>query len=469
MRTLVWFRNDLRVHDNPALLHASNHGEVIGVFCICAPQWRSHDVGDRRVAFLLDSLHALATDLDDLGIPLRLLYEPFYEDLPTRLVNLITELNADALCFNREYPINEARRDAAVQRAAEADGVQVETFHAGVIMPPGSVVTNDGEPYTVFTPFKRRWLDRLQRDDLAPLNRPRKQRTPSNVESSRLPATVDCVSRDAVAEDWPAGSTAAQRALQTFLREHGPDYDAKRDYPALDTTSRLSPHLSVGSLSARQCLSAAVDANDGNLRRGDAGLLAWINELIWRDFYRHVTDAFPHVSRGHAFRREWDRLPWRHAPSELEAWKAGETGYPLVDAAMRQLKKTGWMHNRLRMVTAMFLSKHLLLDWRLGERFFMQQLVDGDFAANNGGWQWSASTGTDAAPYFRIFNPHTQAKRFDPEGTFIRRFVPELADAPNRALFDPDKHPTPGYPSPIVDHSSARQRALDTFKAVQSG
>ncbi len=469
MRTLVWFRNDLRVDDNPALLHASRQGEVIGVFCICAPQWRSHDVGDRRVAFLLDSLHALAADLDDLGIPLRLLYEPWYADLPKRLVNLMTELKADALTFNREYPVNEARRDTAVQRAVESNGARVETFHGGVMMPPGSVLTNDGEPYTVFTPFKRRWLDRLQHDDLAPLERPDKQRAPAKVESSRLPATIDGVSRDAVAERWPAGSAAASKALRTFLREHGSDYEKQRDFPAQAATSRLSPHLSIGSLSARQCLSAAVDANDGKLRRGNAGLLSWMNELIWRDFYRHVTAAFPHVSRGHAFRREWDRLPWRHAPSELDAWKAGETGYPLVDAAMRQLLETGWMHNRLRMVTAMFLSKHLLLDWRAGERYFMQQLVDGDFAANNGGWQWSASTGTDAAPYFRIFNPHTQAKRFDPKGEFIRRHVPELEDAPDRALFDPGNHPTAGYPKPIVDHSEARQRALDTFKAVQNG
>jgi deoxyribodipyrimidine photo-lyase len=177
---------------------------------------------------------------------------------------------------------------------------------------------------------------------------------------------------------------------------------------------------------------------------------------------------FPHVSRGQAFRPDADRVAWRRSAKDLAAWKDGRTGYPLVDAGMRQLKETGWMHNRLRMITAMFLSKHLLLDWRLGERYFMNQLVDGDFAANNGGWQWSASTGTDAAPYFRIFNPSTQAKRFDPEGRFIRRWVPELEGAPAGSLFNPGKHPTPGYQAPIVEHGYARTRALDAFKALKN-
>ncbi len=196
---------------------------------------------------------------------------------------------------------------------------------------------------------------------------------------------------------------------------------------------------------------------------------AWINEIIWREFYRHVTALFPHVSQGHAFRRAYDALPWRHAPTELAAWQAGETGYPLVDAGMRQLQQTGWMHNRLRMVTAMFLTKHLLIDWRRGERYFMQQLVDGDFASNNGGWQWSASTGTDAAPYFRVFNPTTQGQRFDPGGKFVRAMLPELREVPDRWLFEPHKADmTLDYPEPIVAHAFARQRAIDAFKALGS-
>jgi deoxyribodipyrimidine photo-lyase len=229
----------------------------------------------------------------------------------------------------------------------------------------------------------------------------------------------------------------------------------------------LSPYLAHGVLSPRQCLSAALDANEGRLSGGSPGIETWISELVWRDFYRHVIALFPHVSRGEAFRPEADRVEWRNDPAELEAWRRGMTGYPLVDAAMRQLLTTGWMHNRLRMLTAMFLTKHLLIDWRLGERHFMSHLVDADFAANNGGWQWSASTGTDAAPYFRIFNPITQAERFDPAGEFVRTQVPELAETRGSATLTPWLHGVARYPAPIVDHAFARARALEAFKRAR--
>ncbi len=468
MRTLVWFRNDLRIEDHPALYEAMAHGEAVAVFCLCNAQWRDHDVGDNRLAFMLDSLHALAGDLDALGVPLRLITAPRFDDLPKRLVNLADELEADALAFHEEYPLNERVRDSKVTRAFEDTNRAVHVHHSGTLMPPGSVLTNDGDPYTVFTPFKKRWLSTVGPDALAPLPRPKPQRRP-DIDNAHLPEQTDGVPRDRVAGRWPGGFEEAQRRLNAFIEDRIARYDDDRDFPALDGTSTLSPYLSAGAISARQCLAAAHDANDGRLRGGNAGIETWIDELIWRDFYRHVIAQFPHVSRGEAFRREMDRVPWRHAPEELAAWKAGRTGYPLVDAAMRQLADTGWMHNRLRMVTAMFLTKHLLIDWREGERHFMHELVDGDFAANNGGWQWSASTGTDAAPYFRIFNPNTQAQRFDPKGEFIRRYVAELADAPAKALFDPQRHPIRGYPRPIVEHKAARERALETYKAAQSG
>jgi len=468
VRSLVWFRNDLRTADNPALDDAMRHGDAVGVFCICNAQWRSHDVGDNRLAFLLDTLHALASDLSKLAVPLRLITEPYFADVPQRLLNLAESVQADGIVFNEEYPLNERVRDSKVTRAFEESGRTVRTFHGGVLQPPGSVLTNNGDPYTVYTPFKKRWFEQASATTLEVLPAPRRQPRP-DVDDSELPEQTDGVPRDRVADRWPGGSAEAERRLRDFLEDRARRYDDDRDFPAVDGTSALSPYLSVGSISARRCLAAAADANAGRIRGGSAGIATWIEELIWRDFYRHVIAQFPHVSRGESFRRELDRLPWRYAPEEYEAWKAGRTGYPLVDAAMRQLAETGWMHNRLRMVTAMFLSKHLLLDWRLGERHFMEQLVDGDFAANNGGWQWSASTGTDAAPYFRIFNPNTQAERFDPKGEFIRRFVPALADAPAKALFDPARHGVAGYPRPIVEHKAARERALSTFKATQSG
>lgn len=465
MRTLVWFRNDLRVADHPALFHAMEHGEAVAVFCLCTRQWRSHDVGDNRVAFLLDGVHALARELKSLGVPLVLVQAPWFDDVPKCLVNLAQKLDATALSFIEEYPLNERVRDSKVRRACEDAGIAVHAHHGNALMPPGSVLTNDGEPYTVFSPFKRRFLERLDRAGCTPLPRPRRQRRP-DVDDSPLPQSLDGTPCGRVSARWPADERSAQRRLAEFVGQRIQRYDTQRDIPALEGTSGLSPYLSLGTLSARQCLQAAMSANHGRLKGGQRGIETWISELIWRDFYRHVVAQFPHVSQGRAFRREMDAVPWRHAPGELDAWKAGRTGYPLVDAAMRQLAETGWMHNRLRMVSAMFLTKHLLIDWREGERHFMQSLVDGDFASNNGGWQWSASTGTDAAPYFRIFNPYTQAERFDPDGAFTRRFVAELAAVKGKAIFRPNEAGVAGYPAPMVEHRVARERALAAFKGL---
>ncbi|MEQ9004672.1 MAG: deoxyribodipyrimidine photo-lyase [Pseudomonadales bacterium] len=465
MRTLVWFRNDLRVHDHPALFDAMDRGDAVAVFCLTNRQWRSHDVGDNRFAFLLDGLHALADELDSIGVPLKLVQAPWFDDLPTRLVNMAREVEADAIAFHEEYPLNERVRDSKVTRAFEDAGLTVHAHHAGTILPPGQVLTQAGEPYTVFTPFRRRLLELVDRQACEPLPAPRRQTRPK-IDSDRPPQTLDGVTRDRVRERWPATESEAHRRLDTFIDERLKSYHHQRDLPAEDGTSSLSPYLSLGILSVRQCLHAAMTANGGRLKGGAKGAETWISELIWRDFYRHVIAQFPHVSKGHAFRRDMDAVPWRDAPAELDAWQAGHTGYPLVDAAMRQLAETGWMHNRLRMVSAMFLTKHLLIDWREGERHFMNLLVDGDFASNNGGWQWSASTGTDAAPYFRIFNPYTQAERFDPRGEFVRRYVSELGDVTGKAIFKPHTAGIDGYAKPIVDHAFARQRALEAFKEL---
>ncbi|HET8790953.1 MAG TPA: FAD-binding domain-containing protein, partial [Modicisalibacter sp.] len=269
---------------------------------------------------------------------------------------------------------------------------------------------------------------------------------------------------------WPAGQDAAADRLERFLRYRGRHYRQQRDFPAIRGTSELSPYLALGMISHRQCLQAAMSDNDGHLADGDIGLTTWVNELIWREFYQHIAFGFPKVCRHRPFQQPTEGLAWRDDEAGFAAWCEGRTGYPIVDAAMRQLVQTGWMHNRLRMVTAMFLSKHLLVDWRRGEAFFMQHLIDGEFAANNGGWQWAASTGTDAAPYFRIFNPTTQSQRFDPQGDFIAEFIPELAEIAPKARHAPSGEllETLDYPSPIVDHKAARARALDAFKSLKN-
>lgn len=461
---LVWFRNDLRVADNPALHAAAEVHSVVAVFLLAEEQWQAHGVARKRLAFIRGCLENLQAELDQLNIPLVIAHAAQFADAPAALLEVAREWRAEHIFCNAEYPVNEQRRDDAVSRACTASGIRFRRCHGGVILPPGSVLTAAGDPYTVFTPFKRRWLTTLTPDDWAPLTAPPAQKRldhavdASDGITARNRELLSLLPEEADAQ-WPAGERAAGQRLADFIDQRVSAYQAQRDHPAKPGTSRLSAYLSIGALSARQALSAARAANNNilNAKPGaNPGLDTWISELVWREFYRHVTAAFPHISKGHAFRQHTDALQWRQDSEQFDRWCQGMTGYPIVDAGMRQMNATGWMHNRLRMVTAMFLSKHLLLDWRLGERYFMAQLIDGDFAANNGGWQWSSSTGTDSVPYFRIFNPSSQAKKFDARSEFIREWVPEIDGLTGS---DPA-----AYPAPMVDHAQARARALAFFK-----
>jgi deoxyribodipyrimidine photo-lyase len=464
-RTLVWLRNDLRVVDNPALTAACERGDAVAVYLAAPAQWARHGMGANRIAFLLRTVAALSRALAVLGIPLLIRSVPRFAAHPATLVALAREVGADVVMCNDEYPLDERRRDGAVFDRCRAAGIELRRFTGGVVLAPGEVLTGEGKPYTVFTPFKRRWLALAGDGRLQTLPAPKPPRG-FDVAAETIPQRLGGVAADLLAEQWPGGEAEAMRRLDGFVAHALARYHTDRDRPDRDGTSGLSPYLAVGAVSARQCIVAAQHCNGGRLDGGDPGAAMWISELIWREFYAHVTAAFPDISRGRAFRPHNDRVRWRDDPGAFAAWCDGRTGYPLVDAAMRQLAATGWMHNRLRMLTAMFLTKHLLIDWRLGERHFMARLVDGDFAANNGGWQWSASTGTDAAPYFRIFNPVAQAKKFDPDGTFVRRWVPELSALRGATIFEPWRHGgAPGYPAPIVDHAQARRRALDAFRA----
>lgn len=443
MTTLVWFRNDLRLADNPALFDAcaDNQGAVVGVYLVATDQHREHGEGDRRLGFLRDNLESLSAALADLHIPLWVASAPRFEDAAPALHTIAEATRAQALYFNAEYPLNEANRDRFVQQFCRDIGLACHVRHGDVIMPPGAILKDDGEPYRVFTPFKRRWQQRSSAQQRQPLPAPKPRPTAPDL-TVPAPDSLRDLPDIPADPDWPAGESAARQRLREFLEARIDRYESARDFPARRATSRLSPYLSLGVLSVREAYHQAEQTG--------AAATSWLNELIWREFYRHIVSLYPHIGLGHAFRRELDGLPWRHDSEALAAWKAGRTGYPMVDAGMRELSETGFMHNRLRMITAMFLTKHLLIHWREGEKHFTEHLLDADFASNNGGWQWSASTGTDAAPYFRIFNPDSQAKKFDREGNYIRRFVPEFG--------------TESYPLPIVEHAYARQRALAFFK-----
>jgi len=451
-RSLVWFRNDLRVADNAALVAARERGDVVGIFVLAPAQWRGHGIGANRLSFLLRSVLELSRALARLNIPLLIRSGDRFCDHASVLAQTAGEVAADAIFCNEEYPLDEKRRDAAVGERCREARIEFRRTTGNVIQPPGSVLTAAGQPYSVFTPFERRWLAQLDSGALDVLSPPRPQ-TNLGIASSEVPDALSGVGHDVLAALWPGGESPARQRLAQFAGGALHRYREDRDRPDRDGTSRLSPYLSLGTISARQCMAAA---------RSNDGSDVWRRELIWRDFFIHVVAGFPDLSRGRAFRQT--RVVWREDPVAFDAWRSGRTGYPLVDAAMRQLAATGWMHNRLRMLAAMFLTKHLLLDWRLGERHFMELLVDGDFAANNGGWQWSASTGTDAAPYFRIFNPVAQAKKFDPEGAFVRQWIPELAGLTNAAIFEPWRFGgADGYPQPIIVHDVARRRALAAF------
>jgi deoxyribodipyrimidine photo-lyase len=450
MTALVWFRNDLRVGDNPALHDAclsAGHEAVIGVYLVSPAQHVSHGEGPCKLGFLRQTLETLRISLAALNIPFWIMPADRFSDAPHVLMKIARDTGAQSIYFNAEYPLNELRRDQAVAAACTASGLACHVRHGDVILPPGSVLKDDGAPYSVFTPFKRRWHHRCAPDQRIPLPpvgllTAQDPRALSKLEAPP-PDALALLPDTPIDAEWPAGEDAAKARLAEFLEQPIHRYSDERDFPGKRSTSRLSPYLSLGALSVRAAYHQAEAA-------GPAAE-SWLNELIWREFYRHVVYLHPHVSQGHSFRRTYDELPWRHDPEALAAWKAGQTGYPLVDAGMRQLAQTGFMHNRLRMLTAMFLTKHLLIHWQEGEAHFAHHLRDADFASNNGGWQWSASTGTDAVPYFRIFNPESQARKFDRDGAFIRRYVPEYG--------------SDAYAEPIVEHAAARARALDFFRA----
>ncbi|WP_097460820.1 deoxyribodipyrimidine photo-lyase [Mangrovitalea sediminis] len=465
MTQLVWFRNDLRLADNPALTAAlQGEAPVEACFLLTPEQWRQHDWSPARTRFLLDNLDSLFHRLSALGIRCHLLRHDDFSASPDALLNLSRARNISGLHFNEEYGVNERRRDRDVRHRLTEAGIQVHRYRDQSVVPVGQVLTQQSAPYTVFTPFSRRWRSWLDEFPVSLYPEP-SQRGPA-VDSPTVPR--DMIDANKVPDSGlTAGENAAHQQLEQFLDERGGTYKRDRDFPALAATSRLSPYLAAGVLSGRQCLVAAQQALSSGGR--EEGIASWVNEVAWRDFYIHILYHFPRVSMHRAFKPETESLPWNPPGEAFEAWKAGQTGVPIVDAAMRQLNQTGWMHNRLRMVTAMFLTKNLFIDWRLGEAYFMSRLVDGFLASNNGGWQWSASTGTDAAPYFRIFNPVSQSTRFDPDGSFIRHYVPEVAKlGPDRihAPWEKGGRVT-GYPAPLVDLKASRQAAIEHFRALQ--
>lgn len=465
MNSILWLRSDLRVQDNPALVAAMNHGSTIAVYCLCEGQWNEHGVSPAKRSLIVRQLYDLHSSLDQINVPLIVINADRFESVPECLLQAAQKFNASHIFTNDEYEFNERACAQQARQLLAKEGVVLSTYVDQCMIAPGTLLNQQGDMFKVFSAFKRKFLSSFV--DLARgfLPAPKQQKSLSYVASDLSELDKFTFTNDR-SELWPAGEQEALARLDRFIEGFVGKYHENRDHPALDATSQLSPYLAVGALSTTQCIYYLRQATGEEFFDREGGENTWFNELIWREFYRHLLVAFPRLSQFKPFKLETDALPWKRDLDQLEAWKQGQTGYPIVDAAMRQLNETGWMHNRLRMIVAMFFTKHLFIDWRLGEAYFMSKLVDGDLASNNGGWQWSASTGVDAVPYFRIFNPIRQSQRFDADGDFIRKYVPELSDLNKKDIHAPNgiQAQERGYPLPMVDHAESVSMAKYYFK-----
>ncbi|VDB85450.1 unnamed protein product [Peniophora sp. CBMAI 1063] len=512
-RSVVWWMKmeDIRVYDNRALAAASAQAQkdnvpLVVLFTISPQDYVAHDRSPRRIDFMLRNLRDVKEKLSALNIPLEVITHTPRRTMPERILSFVHQVDATRLFANIEYAVDELRRDIRVCELAHENNVGVQFVHDKLIIEPGKLFTKQGKPYTVYSPFQKQWIQVLNSDINKHLGEaPYPQANADTIQSdavfadlfkAEIPDHVDgfeCDDSDAMRESWPAGSDAAREMLRLFMHTKSQGshlgqsdplakaeesskhsralaYKENRDRCDRNTTSRLSPYLASGVISVRDCVRATLELTNVKKVQADSttGVGVWVKEVAWHDFYTHILATFPRVSMGRNFIEKYDNIQWETNQEHVDAWKAGRTGVPIVDAAMRQANLMGWMHNRGRMIAAMFLVKDLMIDWRIGERYYMQQFIDGDLAANNGGWQWCASTGCDPQPYFRIMNPYIQSEKADPTGEYIRTFVPELSK-----VFGKDLHKPPaaladklGYPRPIVDHYEARDRAIHRYKNI---
>ena len=459
-RALVWFRRDLRIADNAALFHALKAARQVHAVFVFDRDILDDlpDRHDRRVEFIWHSVAALKAELESHGGTLYVLHGRARDLVP----QFAATVGAEAVYAGRDYEPFAGARDAAVAASLRAAGRALRLVKDHVVFELDEVLTAAGKPYHVFTPYKRAWLGKLNDFYLAayPVERYLDRLAPATARLPQLAELGFHAGNLATLKITP-GAAGAQ-ALFADFQQRIARYKATRDFPAVKGPSYLSVHLRFGTISIREPARFAW-------LHGGEGAETWLSELIWRDFYQMLLARYPHTVT-HAFQSKFDALVWPNPSGHFEAWREARTGYPIVDAAMRQLNQTGYMHNRLRMIVASFLVKDLHVDWRLGERYFAEKLIDYDLAANIGGWQWSAGVGTDAQPWFRIFNPVTQSENFDPEGKFIRRYLPELAGVPDKFIHAPWKYAAAilDYPPPIVDHAHARAITLELFKSAKA-
>jgi len=461
---LLWLRNDLRIHDNPALhfflRHQTSKKKRKAIFFVSLKQWRLHHWSDIKVDFILRHAYHLVKELASMNIKLDIVHVDTFEHQQKYISDYCSQHAISQVIANAELEYNEQQRD---KKIAE-QGVNLTLFEADVIVPKGNILTKSGTLFKVFTPFKRAWIKYVLLNGFEYLGK-------ATSDSTIAIANTDATVKSSPSKSWPLAAKFEQEDLANFIRNKHIHYKSQRDIPSIKGTSGISPYLAAGVISPRYVLRLLLNNWPDLLLASDSENFSWLNEIIWREFYRHLLFHKPELSKNQCFKPKYQQVSWHNNLEYFDAWKQGRTGYPIIDAAMRQLNTTGWMHNRLRMLTASFLTKHLLIDWRWGEQYFMEQLIDGDLAANNGGWQWSASTGCDAQPYFRVFNPIKQSEKIDPFGRFIRMYIPELIDIGDKDIHFPHaylkEHKLDIYWPAVVEHSKARAMALAFYQSIE--
>ncbi len=469
---LVWFRLDLRIRDNPALYHAAATGlPVIPVFVWAPEEEGRWAPGAASKWWLHQSLAALNADLEKAGS--RLIVRQ--GETATVLRNLIRDTGASAVYWNRRYEPAVFQRDAKLESALKGEGLSIKTFNSALLFEPWDMATKQGGPFRVFTPFWRACLARGKMADArpGPQNWRNPQAWPESTPLSALGLEPVIQWTGGMRAAWNPGEQGAWDRLVEFSRDTVENYQLQRDIPGIVGTSRLSPHLHFGEIGPRQVWNHLEKSMLENLGSGSQGAESFLRQVVWREFSYHILHHFPH-SADRPLREDFARFPWGHAPKALRAWQKGQTGYPIIDAGMRELWSTGWMHNRVRLVVASFLVKNLLVSWTAGAEWFCDTLVDADLACNSMGWQWTAGCGVDPAPYFRIFNPVSQGERFDASGEYVRRWVPEVAALPDKLIHSPWQVAPillqeagivlgKTYPYPVVDLAETRARALQAY------
>ena len=458
MNSLFIFNSDFRLKNNPALFHASLKGSsLIAAFVFNPKKWSNHNESNLKIAFQIEHLKVLSEKLKNLNIPLKLINADGIEDESKQIIDFVKKNEIQEVFINKEYGVNEMQRDETLQKDLERMHKKLNIFDSSIFH-PDSIKTQSDTFFKVFTPFSRAFRSKLMSKKIEISELPKRQEHAISV-SDRIESFKLDKNDQEIFNQYEIGEEKALEKLESFIDHKILNYKENRDFPSLDGTSALSPYLSSGILSSGQCIFYVFQ----KYSEDEIGVKTWVNEIIWREFYKYILFHNPRVSKNLSFSEKYDNFPWLNNEDNFISWSKGQTGVPIIDAAMRQLNASGWMHNRLRMIVAMYLTKNLLIDWRKGEKYFMKKLIDGDFASNNGGWQWSASTGVDAAPYFRIFNPITQSEKFDKEGSFIKKWIPEIATAKN--IHDPstEERKEMGYSYHLVDLKESRKKAIEQF------